>query len=342
MFRINLALPTAFRFEVNNTQVISGQFSTLSGKTISVDWGDGGARSIYSGTLQAWSKDYGSAGNRTVKIYNANALTRYLMNESVADISFNVANLPSSLTYFFCTGSNTISGDIANLPLGLTVFHCTGSNTVFGDIASLPSDMTYFYCYGLNTVSGDISGLPLGLIDFFCYGSNTVSGDIANLPLNLIIFRCSGSNTVSGDIANLSSNLTYFLCKGSNTVSGYIDNLQSTLTYYNCDGLNTVSGDIANLPSGLTSFYCQGLNTVSDYTVPHTWSTKPSVFVLISTGIGGLSTVEIDNLLIDFDADLVWAAPNYITLTGTNASRSANSDAAVANIVTEGAVVTTN
>ena len=254
MLTTKLALPTAFQFNVNNTQTISGFFSTLQGKTIFVDWGDGGGRSTYSGADQAWHKDYGSAGNRIVKVYNSIALTKFLMNEPLANISFDLANLPSGLTYLKGTGSNTISGDLANLPSGLT---------------------------GLN-----------------CHGSNTISGDLVNLP--------------------------------------------SVLTYLYCGGSNTISGDLANLPSGLTYLNCNGFNTVSDYTTPHTWFTKPTTFILIPTGIGGLSTAEIDNLLIDFDADLVWSAGNIITLTGTNAARSATSDAAVANMVAEGATVTTN
>jgi hypothetical protein len=197
-------------FTVNNTQTISGLFSTVSGKTISVDWGDGGAVSTYSGTDQVWLKNYGSAGNRTVRISSASILTKFQMDATEADISFDLTNLPSSLTDFSCSGSNT------------------------------------------------------------------------------------------------------------------------------------VSGDLTNLPSGLTYFSCHGSNTVSDYTTPHTWSTKPATFVLVPVGAGGLSESEIDNLLIDFDADLVWASGNVITLTGTNAARSAASDAAVTNMINEGCTITTN
>ena len=232
MLTTNLALPTAFQFNVNNTQIISGLFTTLQGKTVSVDWGDGSGRSTYSGTNQVWFKDYGSAGNRIVKIYNAMALTKYKMDETGANISLDLANLPSGLTYFDCYGSNTVSGDLANLPSGLIFFWCRGANTILGDLA--------------------------------------------------------------------------------------------------------------NLPSGLTDFWCTGSNTVSDYTTPHTWSVKPSALILVPTGVGGLSTTEIDNLLIDLDADLVFAAGDVITLTGTNAARSSTSDAAVANMVAEGATVTTN
>jgi len=198
-----------FEFNVNNTQIISGLFSTLSGQEISVDWGDGSARSTYSGTNQAWSHDYGSAGNYVVRIFGSVALTQFRMDRSGADISFDIANLPVGLTYFSCLGNNTVTGDIANLPPGITTFACWGSNTI-----------------------SDYSG--------------------------------------------------------------------------------------------------------------KTWTTKPAIFYLVPVSPGGLSTAEVDQLLIDFDDDLTWASGDVITLTGANAARSSASDAAVANMVAEGATVTTN
>ena len=225
------SVPPIFVFQVNNTQTIGGQFSTIAGKTISVDWGDGGARSTYSGTNQAWSKDYGGAGDRTVRIFGSVVLTKFKMDAAGADISFDVANLPAGLTYLSVWGSNTLSGDIANLPAGLT--------------------------------------------------------------------------------------------------------------YLSMYGSNTLSGDIANLPAGLTYLAVTGSNTIADYTGKN-WTTKPATFVLIPVGAGGLSEAEMDQLLIDFDDDLVWAAGNVITLTGANAARSAASDAAVTNMTNEGCTITTN
>nr|QNO41556.1 hypothetical protein MPGNBCFJ_00020 [Methanosarcinales archaeon ANME-2c ERB4] len=353
-----------FKFNVINTQIISGQFSTIAGQKISVDWGDGSARNTYSGTDQTWSHDYGSAGNRTVGIFGSVVLTKFNMDAAGANISFNIASLPASLTYFGCYGNNTCNGDIASLPASLTHFYCTGNNTCNGDIASLPASLTYFYCTGSNTCNGDIASLPASLTYFGCTGNNTCNGDIASLPASLTYFYCTGSNTCNGDIASLPASLTYFGCIGNNTCNGDIASLPASLTYFYCTGSNTCNGDIASLPASLTHFgcagnntcngdiaslpasliylYCTGNNTIADYTTPHTWTTKPTTFIVVPVGAGGLSTAEVDNLLIDFDADLVWAAGNVITLMGTNAARSVASDAAVANMVAEGATVTTN
>ena len=264
-----------FEFDVNNTQVISGQFSTISGQEISVDWGDGSARDIYSGTDQAWSHDYGSAVDATVRIFGSVVLTKFTMTESGADISFDVANLPSGLTYLYVTGYNTISGDVANLPSGLTRLGVTGYNTISGDVANLPSGLTRSDVYGSNTLSGDIVNLPSGLTTLGVYGSNTLSGDIVNLP------------------------------------------------------------------SGLTYLNVTGSNTIADYT-SKTWTTKPATFKIIPVSPGGLSTAEVDQLLIDLDDDLTWATGNVITLTGSNEARSSDSDAAVNNMTADGATITTN
>jgi predicted secreted protein len=240
-----------FGFQVVNTQVISGLFSTLAGTPISVDWGDGSARSTYAGTNQLWSKDYGSAGNRLVRIYGTQNLTRFTMERALSNVQF----------------------DLADLPTGMTAFLCTGSNTVTGDLADLPADMTYF--------------------------------------------RCEGSNTVTGDLANLPTGMTSF----------------------NCQGSNTVTGDLANLPAGLTYFNCQGSNTINAYT-GKTWTTKPATFNL--RGFSSLDQTEVDNLLVDLDEDLVWAAGDAITILGNCAAPGAAGLAAIANIEAEGATVTVN
>ena len=204
--------------------------------------------------------------------------------------------------------------------LGLTTFVCSGSNTLSGDVANLPVGLTYAIFNGQNILSGDINNLPVDLWTFVCNGSNTLSGDITNLPAGLRAFSCYGSNILSGDITNLPAGLTSLRCGGS----------------------NILSGDITNLPAGLATFYCTGRNTISDYTTPHTWTTKPAAFQLKPVAPGGLSTAEIDQLLIDFDDDLAWSSGDIIELTGANAARSSASDAAVSNIVAEGCSVTTN
>ena len=219
-----------FTFRVIATQTIGGVFSTAAGQAITVDWGDGTTNS-YTGTDQAYSKNYGSVGNRVVRIRNKNALTKFTMITAGANINFGLSELPRTVTAFNCQGSNTVSGSLSDLPAGLTYFNCLGSNTV--------------------------------------------------------------------------------------------------------------SGSLADLPAGLTYFYCLGSNTVSDYTTK-TWTTKPATFNFQPKAGYGLSEAEINQLLIDFNDDLVWAAGNTITLTGGNAAPTGLGIDAKNAIIAEGATVTTN
>ena len=307
----------------------------LDDNACKVDWGDGNLQDISTSaeTESLITPTY-------VKIYSRNGLS-YLRSEN-NDFSFNLSFIPSALSYFRCTGSNTVSGDLADLPSVLTYFSCYGSNTIFGDITNLPTLITYFNCRGNNVISGDIANLPSVLTYFDCTGSNTLSGDIAGLPSVLTYFYCTGSNTVSGDIASLPSFLTHFVCTGSNTVSGDIASLPSVLTNFVCTGSNTVSGDLADLPSVLTYFSCSGSNTISIYTSPRVWANLMGYILSLPAAGSGLDSTEVDNLIIDLSAVVTWSGSKVINIAGNNEARTAASDAAVAVLIGKGVTVTTN
>jgi hypothetical protein len=320
-------------FDDNASDTSTLQLKDLDENSCLVDWGDGILQEI-STSSETTSRIVPSK----VKIYSRNGLDYF--NSSNNNFDFNLNILPTSLTNFRCTGSNTVSGDLADLPTSLTYFLCYGSNTVSGDLADLPTSLTYFICSGSNTVSGDLADLPTNLTSFSCYGSNTVSGDLADLPTNLIVFFCSGSNTVSGDLADLPTNLIVFLCYGNNTISGDLVSLPTSLTNFRCTGSNTVSGDLADLPTNLTYFRCSGSNTVSTYTSPHTFNSSINYFLLLPATGYGLDSTEVDNLLIDLDASGM--SRGTIDISGNNAARTSASDAAIASLTGNGVSVTTN
>jgi len=337
--------PTIFEFDVVSTQTIAGVFRTSStSDSITVYWGDGTSNKYAGTTDQAYSKNYGSSGNRTVTIIATSeaVLTKYTMTTSGANVSFALSDLPSGLTNFVCTGSNTVSGDLADLPSGLAEFYCTGNNTVSGALSGLPSGLEYFRCTGSNTVSGAFSDLPSGLTYFRCQGSNTVSGALSDLPSGLTTFDCQGSNTVSGALSGLPSGLAYFNCQGSNTVSGALSGLPSGLTYFNCQGSNTVSGDLADIPSGVLTFDCQGLNQISDYTAGYTWNNNINRIYLSQAATYGFTETEVDSLLVNASAATWAGAVRVLWIAGVNAARSAASDAAVTTLQGKSVTVTTN
>jgi len=185
-----------FTFSVISTQTISGLLSTKAGTSVTVEWGDG-TSNTYSGTDQAYSKDYGSVGNRTVVFTSgSDKLTKFTMTQTGANISFDLSQLPRGLTSFICTGSNTITGNLSSLPAVLTFFNCQGSNTITGNLSSLPAGLTSLFCQGSNTITGNLSSLPSGLTYFNCQGSNTITGNLSSLPTVLTYLYCTGSNTI--------------------------------------------------------------------------------------------------------------------------------------------------
>ena len=253
-----------FPFSINATSG-SGHNLTITlvlGGTYDVDWGDGTVSTgIASGTQASHSYAAAYAGPVHVLHNACNAITRFV--STLGQWNFDIANLPSGLTYYDNAGSNTTTGNIANLPSGLTHYYNAGSNTTTGNIANLPSGLAVYLNTGSNTTTGNIANLPSGLTYYLNTGSNTTTGNIASLPSGLTYYRNEGSNTTYGNIASLPSGLTYYLNYGSNTTTGNIANLPSGLAVYLNTGSNTTYGDIASLPSGLTVYSNEGVNTTT-------------------------------------------------------------------------------
>ncbi len=289
--------PVVFQFDLTSVSTFNFALQTKSGLPVLVDWGDGNTTAYAGTTDQTATKTYATSGNYIVKVHakDQSVLTR------------------------FNTGAGGMSGTLS-LPSGMVDFHCAGSNTLSGTL-SLPSGMTFFSCAGSNTLSGTLS-LPSGMTTFSCQGSNTLSGTLS-LPSGMTHFRCTGLNTLSGTLS-LPSGMTFFNCIGSNTLSGTLS-LPSGMTTFSCQGSNTLSGTLS-LPSGMTHFRCTGLNTLSGYTSSAKASNQ-QIFYL--TGQNTMSSTDVDNILIDYDAaGGTWAAPKEITIQGNAANRTSVSDAA--------------
>jgi len=238
------------------------------------------------------------------------------------------------------SGSNApnLIGTLADLSI-IESIYITGNNEINGDIQNISNTCTYLNITGSNILTGNIENVPNSLILIYVLGNNRLTGNIEDLPNTLISINIGGINTITGDIQNLPNGLNYLILGGINTVYGDIANITSNLIYLTAIGYNTLNGDVAGLPNGITSVYIAGYNIIGSYT-GKTWSTKPGLFYI--NGNADIDENGIDDLLIDFDADLTWSAGNVITLTGDCEPRTSASDAAVANMISEGATVITN
>ena len=215
----------------------------------------------------------------------------------------------------------------------------TNAASLSGDISKL-TVLTVLNIQGNNTISGSIAGLT-SLTNINVSGSNTISGSIAGLT-SLTTVYVSGNNTVSGSIAGLTS-LTYFNIQGSNTVSGSINAL-TVLASLDIEGANTVLGDLSLISAVLTYCYITGDNQIVTYTSGGDWSSiTDQSDINIQPGVGyGLDEAEVDLFIIEVEDTRAVDRHLHLTLTGSNAPRSAASDAAVAAIIADGGTVTTN
>ncbi len=187
-----------------------------------------------------------------------------------------------------------------------------------GDISKLTA-LTYIDIEGDNIISGDMSGLT-GLTGLIVYGANTLSGSVSALIL-LSILEVSGSNALSGSFSALTS-----------------------LAFLWLPGLNTVTGDLSLISAGLTYCNIRGDNQIVTYTAGGDWSSIPDQGDIdVRPGVGyGLSSAEVDLFIIEVEDTRAANRHLHLTLTGSNAPRSAASDAAVTALENDGGTVTTN
>jgi len=209
----------------------------------------------------------------------------------------------------------------------------TANGAVFG------CDITEFvYLYFLrvpwtNNISGSISNL-IKLTYVNLGGGNTIDGDISNLTL-LTQMIISGSNSITGNIANLSS-LSSLYVTGSNTLSGEITNLIDLTYLYILSPLSRISGDISAIVSDLTDCVLSKCS-LNYYTPGATWA---NTRVTIITENGGLSSTDVDNMLIDMANSGI--SGKTITITGTSGAPTSASDSAVAVLQSAGCTIITN
>lgn len=178
-----------------------------------------------------------------------------------------------------------------------------------------------------NYLSGIITEIPSTMKNIMATLSN-LSGDISDMPISSERFNIYGTNTLTGNISTIIASTTNFAVGGNNTITGNLNTLKPTLDTFSVSGLNTVTGNIFDSPLIMTSLIVTGNSTISEYTAGKVWQSG-MVEVQSVPVSGGLTTTEVDNLLIDL-SNATWVSiPNVIRLTGNNAPRSSASDSAV-------------
>ena len=188
---------------------------------------------------------------------------------------------------------------------------------------------------------GTLRNVFFNLSTLILQGNNTTFGLISALPAGLTFFNNLGQNTTSGLISDLPAGLTFFNNLGQNTTSGLISDLPAGLFHYRNTGQNTTSGLISDLPTGITFYFNTGQNTTSGYT-SKVWATNQENVHSRPVSGFGLTSSQVDQLLIDLSAVVTWVGVKTIDMRGNNGARTALSNPAVVTLTSNGVTVLTN
>jgi len=217
------------------------------------------------------------------------------------------------------SGANaaSLSGDISRLT-ALTGLNMGGNITITGNFSLLPS-LTFVSLGSNNSMYGSIAALT-GLTYFSIWGgSNEETGSVSALTL-LTVLESYGSNTLSNSIEPL-----------------------TLLTFLQVAGSNGLVGDLSIISDGLTACTVNPGQMVT-YTSGGDWSSivDQGNIVVNPAGGYGLDEDEVDLFIIEVEDTRAAGRHLHLTLQGSNAPRTAVSDAAVAAIIADGGTVTTN
>ena len=140
---------------------------------------------------------------------------------------------------------------------------------------------------------------------------------------------------------------TFYFKLTSGSADIRIANGQSYVTRFNewtssTNAASIYQMNLSSLPSVMTSFFCTGSNTITDYTSPKTWATNYNHFLIRQAVGSGLSSTEVDNLLIDMSAATWGGSSRTLDVRGVNAARTSASNAAVATLLSKSVNVLTN
>lgn len=181
-------------------------------------------------------------------------------------------------------------------------------------------------------------GIYTQLVELQVRGSNICTGttsDLANVTATIYL---AGNTVFSGSISNLNASLNVLLLDSSAiSVTGSIVNITAS-SLIRILGTNTLTGNLADLQS--TVSFCD-IRGNSSLTFSGTWNCANAFWFLRYEN--GLTSTEVDNLLIGMAADITSAINTpTIDLAGANGARTSASDAAVTYLQGLGFTVNTN
>jgi alpha-L-fucosidase len=265
----------------------------------------------------------------------------FLLTKVGTGLGVGVLHIETSATVTFTLGANAkFYSDAAGTLDESATWDCTAGTHRTRYIRCATGTATF-------TISKNkIKCFGADFYDGWEYAANapSLSGDISLLT-NLEMVRIGGANTFSGT-ANLLTKLTYLRVLGNSTIGGDISAM-TALTYIALSNFNTVQADLAPLSAGMQ--HCSFGTSAGNiwlYSGGGNYSSflnGASIVINCAVAGSGLSSAEVDQLIIDAAATKTVGRQLKITVTGTCEPPTAASAAAIAQIIADaGGSVTHN
>lgn len=287
-------------------------------------------------------------------------------------------NSRPSITDFRIRGANTISCDFANFSPEIGAsgasIELRGNSTVSGNINQITSNVKSIQLISSFSLSGNIADIPSGMTSWYIAGANSqiITGDISSLASKQLVsflINSMTNHTVTGNLSSINNtlgnlNVTY------GSIYGSISSLATKTSLTGLQlvgGTGIITGDVTTVGPYIRSLYVSGANVALtgdiglmpplistlilnsgkfSYTSPRVWPSTMGRVIIYSTPGFGLTTAQVDNILIDLaQYSTNWTNPltsRRIDLTSGNSPRSAASDAAKATLEGRGVTVLTN
>jgi len=332
---VEIAPPDSFMFtsvQPASISQVSIEYTIYSGKSVSLDWGNGIISNLTEDNLpHTVTSNYSTANTTYYPRFTGDISCIHQLFINYQDaVSFDYAEFSklTGLKYLNTFGSNaTSSGSIASLPAGLEwcILGSNTSSTITGTLDDLPKTISYLYFITMYGVTGSFADLPDSLEFMHCWqmnGLGTQSMNDLSTKTKLKYIRAYVP-TLTGSIDNLPKGLVVLNMFSNNDagITGSIDNLSKSLTNLLLYSPN-ITGDVRNLSGGLLSLTLEGNVTATAGVYPR-WSNT------VITLQCGWTTAEVDAFLNGWVGTCGrGSAARTIDLAGTNQARSSASDAA--------------
>jgi hypothetical protein len=294
----------------------------------------------------------------------------------LSGVTGTMANLPSTLTHLEMrsTVSNTnITGTINDLTTSsLTNLTLSNLDSVTGSISNLASEQAALwtlYLYNNGNITGSISDLVNPLDELTLITQSGITGSISSLPSSLyMLYMLSCGTSITGSISSLPTGLgSIYLNDIGTNITGSINSLPSTLTF--CEiypannltgslsgglpsgltsllltngGTGMTGGDIASLPAGITRLNLSSNSCTYTYSSGRSWANYIWYVTILPANGYGLTSTQVDNLIIDLANQSLWTMNKNIYLNASNANRTTASNAAVSTLTGYGVTVYAN